>query len=120
MDRKLLPRALALAALSLFGLGPASAVTPRLVKDINPVPFPGSSNPDVVASLTNGISLFVADDGLGPALWRTNGTEAGTYRLSEPCERACEALSFTFAAAGNRYFFVTGTPPTSDSGTGSG
>jgi ELWxxDGT repeat protein len=108
MYRKLFPGALALAVLCLFGLRPAQAVTPRLVKDINPVPFPGSSQPDVVASLSNGISLFVADDGLtGRALWRTDGTEAGTWRLTDPCEQACEARSFELAAAGDRYFFIT-------------
>jgi ELWxxDGT repeat protein len=109
MHRKLFPGALALAVLLLCGAGAAQAVPPRLGKDINPVPFPGSSEPEVVASLSNGISLFVADDGLAdrPALWRTDGTEAGTYRLTEPCEQTCEARSFEFAAAGDRYFFIT-------------
>jgi ELWxxDGT repeat protein len=108
MYSKLFSGALALAVLFLCHAGAAGAVTPRLVKDINSVPVPGSSNPGVVASLSNGISLFVADDGLaGNALWRTDGTEAGTYRLTDPCEQTCDAYSFEFAAAGDRYFFIT-------------
>ena len=109
INRKLFPGALALVALFFCHAGAARAVTPRLVKDINPVPSPGSSKPEVVASLSNGISLFVADDGLAdrPALWRTDGTESGTYRLTEPCEQACDGWSFQFASAGDRYFFIT-------------
>lgn len=109
MNRRLSASVQALAVLFLCQAGVARAVTPRLVKDINPVPIPGSSAPEVVASLTNGISLFVADDGQAdlPALWRTDGTAAGTYRLTEPCEQTCTAESFRFALAGDRYFFVT-------------
>lgn len=108
MYRKLFPGALALVVLFLCNAGAARAVTPRLVKDINPVPLPGSSAPEVVASLDDGISLFVADDGVnGRALWRTDGTEAGTYRLTDPCEQACDGWSFQFASAGDRYFFIT-------------
>jgi ELWxxDGT repeat protein len=107
MDRKLFASALTLAFLVLTA-GTAGALTPRLVKDINPVPVPGSSEPETVASLSNGISLFVADDGLtGRALWRTDGTAAGTYRLTEPCGEICDVYNFQFATVGERSFFVT-------------
>jgi ELWxxDGT repeat protein len=50
------------------------------VKDINPS---GNSSPGDFVEL-NGVLLFHADDGTsGYELWRTDGTEAGTYMLKD-------------------------------------
>ena len=56
---------------------------PQLVKDINlrHTPSPSYGNPGVVM---NGISYFAADDGVdGNQLWRSDGTAAGTYMLTD-------------------------------------
>jgi ELWxxDGT repeat protein len=51
-----------------------------MIKNINPF---GSSNPDYFF-LHNGICYFNADDGTHwNQLWRTDGTEAGTYMVKE-------------------------------------
>ena len=44
------------------------------VKDINPT---GTTDADYFVNL-NGVAYFRADDGRGPALWASDGTEAGT------------------------------------------
>ncbi|HLO84867.1 MAG TPA: ELWxxDGT repeat protein [Nostocaceae cyanobacterium] len=49
-----------------------------LVKDINPT---GSSNPANLTALGNRV-YFTANDSSGVQLWSSNGTEAGTTRLS--------------------------------------
>jgi ELWxxDGT repeat protein len=54
-----------------------------------------------------GGALFFADDGTtGPELWRTDGTEAGTVRLTELSDGPeCSFLLGGWAATGGSYFF---------------
>src|SRR6266516_1498837 len=53
------------------------------VKDINPGPYPATSEPGDFVNL-NGILIFNADDGVhGKELWRSDGTEAGTYMVKD-------------------------------------
>ena len=62
---------------------PAMALEPYLVKDVNPVPVPSGSDPSHPVVL-GGAVLFFADDGVsGRELWRSDGTAAGTWQLSE-------------------------------------
>jgi len=74
--------AFAVAILSVALLRPAAAaLTPYLVANINQVPAPDSSSPDSFRSF-NGIALFNAEEHDGQRrLWRSDGTEAGTYPL---------------------------------------
>ena len=60
-------------------------------------------------TLSSGISLFAAsDDEAGLEVWRSDGTSAGTYRLTDDaCAEYCEHFNYFFAPwveAGNRAF----------------
>jgi ELWxxDGT repeat protein len=68
--------------LVLLGL-PAAGLEPYLVKDIDPVQRPASSEPYFPVTFGKAV-LFSADDGLsGRQLWRSDGTAAGTWPLSD-------------------------------------
>lgn len=100
-----------LCALTLVLLGAASAgaLTPHLVKDINPVATNGGSEPRLFVTLDNGITLFRAEDGEnGVELWRSDGTEAGTYPLTDTtCPTFCDLdPNFGSKAVGGRFFFT--------------
>ncbi len=76
------------AELSLFVLllcGPLPAVHAQapafLVKDLNTQPVPVSSNPRAFVTIGD-ITFFVADTDSRNALWKTDGTESGTTRLT--------------------------------------
>jgi ELWxxDGT repeat protein len=73
-----------LAVLTVLLAVSAAAATPAyLVKDINPTIEPVSSTPQRFASLGN-VAVFVATPSSGAIeLWRTDGTAAGTFKLSE-------------------------------------
>ena len=81
------------------------------VKDIAPgfaSAFPANCDP-MLYGLTafGGGALFFADDGSnGPELWRTDGTIAGTIRLTNRSDGpACSFLLGGWAPAGSLYFF---------------
>lgn len=94
-------------ALSLLVAAPALGLTPRLVKDIDPLPLADSSSPFFMARSGN-LSYFLADDGQsGEELWRTDGTEAGTFQVADTCPGACSGRPFSVAATGDLYFFST-------------
>ncbi|OJJ17200.1 hypothetical protein BKI52_31320 [marine bacterium AO1-C] len=54
----------------------------RLVKDIN-IGTGNSSNPSNLVE-RNGLCYFFANDGSGEALWRSDGTNAGTFKVPLP------------------------------------
>src|SRR5215210_273185 len=84
---------------------PAAALEPYLVKDINPLSSPDSSNPSALVSF-QGAAFFKADDGSsGPELWRSDGTEAGTWRVAETCAPGCGG-PVPFAVTESLYFFL--------------
>ncbi len=74
--------------------------------------FSGASlaaEPGSFGTLNSGISLFAAsDDEAGLEVWRSNGTAAGTYRLTDDaCNEYCESFNYFFApwiVAGSRAF----------------
>ena len=64
-----------------------SAMGTVLVKDINPGAgnsFPGAGGTPFPSELAffNGAWFFSADDGTGPKLWKSDGTQAGTMRVT--------------------------------------
>jgi len=94
-----------LLALVLFGVVPAAGLTPRLVKDINTVPFAQGSFPRGYAK-AGGLVFFTADDGeTGSELWRTDGTAGGTFQLADACAGDCGSSPAAVARAGESLFF---------------
>lgn len=84
--------------------------TTLILKDINP----GSNNGYYGFDLTvsNGVGLFAANDGVSTKLWRTDGTEAGTTLYDTSILSSPKAAGFGFlkSYAGNTYF-LDGTNP---------
>lgn len=79
----------------------------RLVKDINPnspsdPAFPGGSGATILADV-NGTAYFLANDGTGSGLWRTDGTEENTEKVSE-VEGTVEGA----VALGDTLYYATG------------
>lgn len=92
--------------LALLGAVPASGVTAHLVKDINTTPVSGSSGPAGYVTV-GGLAYFSADDSLtGRELWRTDGTEAGTFEVVDACPGACAGSPRSVATNGRSYFFL--------------
>ena len=86
---------------------PALGLTPRLVKDINPISSGEGSEPEFHFS-SGGFALayFVADDGeTGRELWRTDGTEAGTFQILDACPGECPGSPVGLARSGDLFFF---------------
>jgi ELWxxDGT repeat protein len=97
-----------LCSVMLAAAAPAFALEPYMVKDISPSSINAGSDPREFISLENGIALFLASIDLGDrALWRSDGTAAGTYQLTDPCEGwGCSTLFHAVAVAGDRFFFM--------------
>jgi ELWxxDGT repeat protein len=116
-------------------LGNAGSISPgfHLTKDINALAgsFPNNSDnfdPEIhpAFAVLNNVVYFAADDGVhGSELWRSDGTEAGTYMLKDivPGGGSSQPLSIT-AANGKLYFrastFDYGSEPWVSDGTESG
>jgi ELWxxDGT repeat protein len=79
--------------LSLLSLGclaaPAFGLEPYLVKDINPVPEPASSSPSDFVTLGSVALFSVFDGNAGSEIWRSDGTEAGTWQVTHLCQPFC-------------------------------
>ena len=99
---------LLLVLLSLALLSPpAHAAGPYLVEDLDPAGEGVGSDPSPLAVLAGGLSLWIADDNEhGRELWRTDGTEAGTYLLLDGLEGPDAGVYGFLANAGSRAFFL--------------
>lgn len=100
----------ALAAL-LFGLllAPSLMAEPSLVRDL----YPGTEQiqvyPDIYISrlVVDGIYYFAATDPAhGWELWRTDGTTAGTYRLTDVCPGSCDSNPTEMQLYQGQIYFV--------------
>jgi ELWxxDGT repeat protein len=79
----------------------AATAAPRLVRDLNRGPAADPIPPGAIAISSfggrtvadRGILYFSAPDPAhGTELWRSNGTAAGTYRLTDICAGRCDSL----------------------------
>ena len=75
------------------------------VKDINP--GPGDANPSWLTVMAGSL-YFGADDGVhGTELWKSNGTKAGTVRLTDINPSGNSDPGYLTAVAGKLYFSAT-------------
>ncbi|HEX5716947.1 MAG TPA: ELWxxDGT repeat protein [Thermoanaerobaculia bacterium] len=87
---------------------PAAGLEPYLVKDINAVSSPDGSDPLNPVTF-RGAVLFFANDGIsGGELWRSDGTAAGTFQLSDASGELGDPQPY--AVTEQLYFFVSGNP----------
>jgi ELWxxDGT repeat protein len=95
------------ALLSTMFSSAAFSGTVQLVRNINTVHPPQSSNPVALGNL-NGKLLFGATDDSGAGLWSTDGTGAGTVRLQSLPGFGIQANepTTTFLVAGSQAYFV--------------
>jgi uncharacterized repeat protein (TIGR01451 family) len=108
-----MPRSLLLCALfAVFIPAVLSAQPAFLVKDINTSTDypPAGFWPEFAQA--NGLLFFFTDDGIhGSEMWRSDGTEAGTFLVADACPGICDNLSggarLPTAVGGNVYFTVT-------------
>jgi ELWxxDGT repeat protein len=96
-----------IALIAVCGGAPVAALEPYLVKDINDVPNGAGSSPYGFAGV-NGVAVFSAFDADRRIdLWRSDGTTAGTFQLTEVCQSDCpEAASPLMRAGGHVLFSV--------------
>jgi ELWxxDGT repeat protein len=65
-----------------------------------------SLHPDVAATVLKGVAYFPAEDSAGDQeLWRTDGTQAGTYRLKN-IRSSSSSYPRGFVAGTNRFYFT--------------
>ncbi len=104
-----LPRPLLLGLLLTVLAAAAQAGEPRLVRDLRPGIAPDQGAADLYSwtpTTDSGILFFPATDPAhGTELWRTDGTPAGTFRLTDICPGRCSSLPGHFVIlAGEVYF----------------
>ena len=90
----------------LLGAVPALGLEPYLVKDINPVPEPASSSPSDFVTLGSVALFSVFDGSAGSEVWRSDGTEAGTWQVTHFCQPYCNnGDPEPYALTSRHYFF---------------
>lgn len=100
--RPMRPRTLPILLSSVVLSSLANGQAPVLLKDIAPA---GSSNP-VSLTCYNGVHYFMATDEHGRELWRSDGTEAGTYLLKDIVPGSESSSLSTPMAMGDHLYFV--------------
>lgn len=91
---------------SVVSILPADALV-RLVKDINVSGPDGSSEPTYLHA-SGSMVYFTADDGThGAELWRTDGTESGTFMLKDLIPGGVGSRPGPFITSGAKVFFTT-------------
>jgi ELWxxDGT repeat protein len=96
------------AALVLAMALPASlAAAPYLVKDLNNLPPFSLGLVDLRNASFGPVSYFAAGDAAhGIELWRSDGTPAGTERLTDICAGSCSATPASITVHGGQIFFT--------------
>lgn len=101
---------------------PGQALSPYLVKDINPTATPASSTPRSFVPVGNVVAFLADNPFTGTELWRSDGTAKGTYPLITGCDNCffqwydltpSSAFFFGYDRSGGFALWVTsGTPAT--------
>lgn len=120
--------AIGFAALAVLAPFPAVGQPARLLVDVSDRPLDHANRfllpPSAV--VLDGIVYFAHDDGVaGQELWRSDGTEAGTWRVRDICPGRCWARITEITVVGARLFFgaddgVHGNEPWASDGTEAG
>jgi len=101
--------------LVLSSLSPSAIAAPHRVKDLNTGPavedFPagsiGISTSAGVTAAQDGLLYFRSvDPAHGSELWRTDGTEAGTVRLTDVCPGRCNSFVNSIQFFQDRVYFA--------------
>jgi len=87
---------------------PAAGVEPYLVKDIDPLAAPDGSDPSHPVTFRGAVLFFAGDGAPGRELWRSDGTAAGTFQLSDASGELLAPLSYLVTE--QLYFFVSNNP----------
>jgi ELWxxDGT repeat protein len=88
---------------------PASALTPSLVRDIDPLPVPESSFPTEMVALGSLAVFSAVGTDVGREPWVSDGTAAGTFLLADACPGPCSGDPRDFVPTGDgRAFFLAG------------
>lgn len=82
-----------------------AALQPSLVADINDVGAAASSSPDGFVTMGNQVLFTASDLASGRELWRTDGTQPGTFRLVDACPGECSGDARTVGTSPEGYFF---------------
>jgi large repetitive protein len=98
---------LCLVVWTMFALAAPLAAAPHLVKDLNPGPSTAAvtllgGGP---AALGDVLYFAASDPAHGVELWRSDGTAAGTYRLTDVCAGRCSASPAAITVFGGRLYF---------------
>lgn len=87
---------------------PRAAAEPSLVRDLYPGTEPHPSYADTYSSrlVIDGVYYFPASDPAhGMELWRSDGTPAGTYRVTDICPGPCDARPVNMQAFRGEIYF---------------
>jgi ELWxxDGT repeat protein len=91
-ERRRLARPWVLGILATAGLAAAAGAEPRMVANLNTGPTGEARGALLLGVEHAGITYFQgADPQQGAELWRTDGTPAGTYRLTDVCPGSCDS-----------------------------
>src|SRR6185436_12057683 len=109
MFRHRLQAALVAVFLLPAALPAAVRARPYLVKDLNQVPSEDAQDVFLwgMATGPDGVSYFSATDPAhGTELWRSDGTTAGTWRVTDVCAGRCSSYPSSFRIFRGQVFFA--------------
>ncbi len=99
---------LTLLASALLGLAAfAAAETPYLVTDINSLPETSvGSFPEILGVVNGAAFVRATDDTTGQEVWRTDGTDSGTWKVADICPGTCGSDPVPLLATPGGFFFI--------------
>jgi ELWxxDGT repeat protein len=97
----------ALLAFAVSGFAvPVAAETPFLVKDINSLPESDGSYPDFQGVVDDVAFFSAAHSDIDREIWRTDGTENGTWQIADICPGTCSSHPAPLLATPGGFFFI--------------